>query len=70
MEPIMKGLKMKFAGKAEIFEIDGYADKDVTRKYHVHSFPTYILFKDGQECWRDGGEKPMSELTDMLHRFE
>lgn len=38
-------------------------------EFNVKSFPTWILYKDGQEVWRDSGEKPALELEDMIDRF-
>ncbi|MDE7393354.1 MAG: thioredoxin family protein [Muribaculaceae bacterium] len=67
--PIIDELKERVGDKANVISIDGTANPALVEKYHVHSAPTYILFKDGQECWRDGGRKPYSELRDMLDRF-
>ena len=68
--PIVDELKERQEGKANVIQINSAENADLVEKYHVHSYPTWILFRDGQEAWRDGGEKPLSELTDMLHRFE
>lgn len=68
--PVLSELRDKFKGRAYIVGAGKDASQDLVAKYHVHSYPTFILFKDGQEVWRDGGAKPLSELTDMLHRFE
>ena len=67
--PVMTELAERVGDKANVICIDGTVNTDLREKYHVHSAPTYILFKDGQECWRDGGRKPYSELRDMLDRF-
>lgn len=69
MMPIVAQLKEKIGDKANIVQIEGDNNPDLMEKYHVHSYPTWIIFKDGQECWRDGGEKPLSELEDMVNRF-
>lgn len=69
MMPVVKELKAKMGDKAHILQIEGNANSELRTKYHVHSCPTWILFKDGQECWRDGGVKPLSELEDMINRF-
>lgn len=70
MMPLVAQLKEKVAGKAEIIQINGDNNPDLMRKYHINSYPTWIIFKDGQEAWRDGGEKPLSELEDMIKKFE
>lgn len=69
MAPIVAELKKKVSDRADVIQIEGYENIDTTRQYHVKHFPTWIIFKDGQECWRDSGEKPLSELTDMIDRF-
>lgn len=70
MMPLVAQLKEDVAGKAEIIQVNGDNNPDLMRKYHVNSYPTWIIFKDGQEAWRDGGEKPLSELKDMIKKFE
>lgn len=70
MMPLVAELKEEVAGKAEIIQVNGDNNPDLMRKYHVNSYPTWIIFKDGQEAWRDGGEKPLSELKDMIRKFE
>ena len=69
MMPIVAELKQIIGDKANIIHIEGDHNEDLMDKYHVNSYPTWILFKDGQEVWRDGGEKPLSELRDMIDRF-
>lgn len=67
--PLIDQLRKEVGSKAEIIQVDGDANEDVMSHFHVHSYPTFMLFKDGQECWRDSGEKPVSELKDMIDRF-
>ena len=31
-------------------------------KFGVKSYPTFIVYKDGKEVWRDSGEMPYNEL--------
>ena len=69
MMPIVAALKKETADKAVVVQIEGDENADIMNKYHVRSYPTWILFKDGQEAWRDSGEKPLSELKDMINRF-
>lgn len=70
MVPVVERLKEKQAGKANIISIDGEANPALRDKYHIHSYPTWIIFRDGQEAWRDSGRKHLDELTDLCHRFE
>lgn len=70
MIPVIDKLRAKVGDKANIIQVNITESQDLVEKYHVHSHPVYILFKDGQEVWRDCGVKPLSELEDMIHRFE
>ncbi|MDE6557369.1 MAG: thioredoxin family protein [Duncaniella sp.] len=69
MMPVMNRLVDETKEMATVAQIDGDKDEALVEKFHVHSYPTFILFKDGQEAWRDSGEKPYSELKDMIDRF-
>ncbi len=69
MMPIVEDLKELYEGRANIIQIEGEAHEDLMDEYKVKSFPTWILYKDGQEVWRDSGEKPALELEDMIDRF-
>lgn len=57
-------------GQAHIAKIDATATPAIAAKYHVHNYPTFILFTDGQEAWRTIGRTPYAELKDMVKRFE
>lgn len=69
MMPIVDQLRQEVGGKADIIQIDGDKNSGLMEKYHARVYPTWILFKDGQEAWRDSGDKPLSELKDMIDRF-
>ena len=69
MEPIIAELAAKKGDRVNIVPINGKDNPDIIAMYHVRACPAWILFKDGQEVWRDYGEKPYSELADMVDRF-
>lgn len=62
-------VRERVGDKAILKFIDGTTDQDAMRQYKVATYPTFILFKDGQEVWRDAGEKSADELVDMINRF-
>lgn len=68
--PVIAELKQKVGDKANVITVDTTTEAELVKKYHVHSVPTWILFRDGQEAWRTGGRLPLNELEDMLARFE
>lgn len=69
MQPVIEELKKEEGDKAVVIAIDGPANPDLVKQFHVDTYPSYKLFKDSQEVWRDGGRKPLSELKDMIARF-
>lgn len=68
--PVVTELSAKTGDKANIITVDTTTNAELVKKYHIHSVPTWIIFRDGQEAWRTGGRLPLSELEDMLARFE
>lgn len=62
-------LQGEYGDKAYVMTIDGAESQDLMATYKVATYPTFILFKDGQEVWRDGGQKSYGELSDMIRRF-
>lgn len=66
---LVKSLEAKYAGRVNIVRVDGTANQEAMRHYHVDTYPTWILFKDGQEVWHDGGLKSEGELSDMIDRM-
>lgn len=68
--PVIAELVAHKGSEVNIFAVDTAENPELVKKYHVHSVPTWIIFRDGQEAWRTGGRLPLSELEDMVARFE
>lgn len=68
MMPIMDQLRAEIGDKANIIQIDIDKYPDLATEYKVRTYPSWFVYKDGQEFWHDAGEKPLSELKDMLDR--
>lgn len=68
--PVVEELKVKVGSKANVITVDTGVNEELVKKYHIHSVPTWIIFRDGQEAWRTGGRLPLKELEDMISRFE
>lgn len=67
--PVITELSAKTGDKANVIAVDTRTNEELVKKYHIHSVPTWIIFRDGQEAWRTGGRLPLSELEDMIARF-
>lgn len=68
--PVITELSARTGDKANIIAVDTRVNSELVEKYHIHSVPTWIIFRDGQEAWRTGGRLPLEELEDMVKRFE
>lgn len=68
MMPIMDELRRKMGDKAEIIQIDADKYPALEKEYGVKGYPTFFVYKDGTQFWHDSGEKPLSELEDMINR--
>lgn len=56
--------------KANIVQIEAQTNPALINKYHMHAYPTWVMFVDGQEAWRTTGRLGEKELEDMIKRFE
>lgn len=66
----MKQAADEFGGRAHFFIVDKDENPELCRKYSVKSYPTFILFTDGTEAWKSGGNIPCEELERMVSRFD
>lgn len=65
---ITKELTKKYGDKANILRMDTSYDRPAIRRYKLNAYPTYILFKEGQELMRESGNKNLNELSQLIER--
>jgi thioredoxin 1 len=70
MKPILEEVKASMGNRAKIIKVD--VDKNIkpASTYQVTGVPTLILFKKGQEVWRQSGVVPPSALKQVIERNE
>lgn len=64
MMPVVASVKEE--GKAAVFQYDVDRYPTLADKNKVVAYPTFILYRNGQEVWRSVGEMPGSELRRAL----
>ena len=64
---VTDAIKAKYAEKANVVRADDPYGK-LKVEYKLEEYPTYILFKEGQELMRESGKKNESELDEMIER--
>ncbi len=60
-------LRVKYSGKANIMRADDPHGK-LKVSYRLNEYPTWIVFKEGQELMRESGHKTESQLSEMIER--
>lgn len=67
MMPIVADIKKRVESRAVVAQFDIDENEQLSAEQGVASIPTFILYKDGREVWRNTGE--MAE-NDLLNRIE
>lgn len=62
MMPIVEEVRELVAGKADVFQFDIDQFPSDAEAAGASSVPTFIIYRDGQEVWRQVGEMPGEEL--------
>ena len=62
MEPVLKNLAEKYAGKFTLLKVDGGRDQEVLQAYSVTALPVFIVFKNGKQVWRKDGIASEAEI--------
>jgi thioredoxin 1 len=70
MLPILADLKKEMGDKISIIKIDVDKNPQASRAYHVQGVPTFKLFKNGDQKWRQSGMITKTELLKIIHNLE
>ncbi|MDE6265361.1 MAG: thioredoxin family protein [Paramuribaculum sp.] len=65
---LLQELRAKYGDRVSIVRVDASYNGEYKVHYKLEEYPTFILFKDGQELMRESGRKTLGELEDMLGR--
>lgn len=65
---LLQELRAKYGDRVSIVRVDASYNGEYKAHYKLEEYPTFILFKDGQELMRESGRKTLGELEDMLGR--
>jgi len=68
MGPILDNLAKEVQGKARVIKIDVDKNQAVATKYQVRGVPTLILFKNGNQVWRQSGVVPANQILETINQ--
>ena len=66
MEPVLKSLHDELGSKYYFLKVDGGIDIDVMKAIKAAVLPTFIVYKDGKEIWRQEGIVELETLKAKL----
>lgn len=66
MAPILKQLKAELKDAISIIKINVDTNQILASKYQVQGVPTFMVFKQGKQTWRQSGMQTVSQLKQAL----
>lgn len=69
MAPILKELKDDLEDKISIIKIDVDKNQSLASKYQVRGVPTFVLYKNGNQVWRQSGMVQKKEFVSVINSF-
>ncbi|MGA9326625.1 MAG: thioredoxin [Salegentibacter sp.] len=67
LAPILKEAKVSLGDAVKIVKIDVDKNQELAGKYQVRGVPTMILFKNGQQVWRQSGVIQKDEIVRIVN---
>ncbi len=66
LAPVIEEIANQYSGKVAVGKCDIEESVDLAEKFGIMSIPTVIVFKNGQEVWRNTGTAPKNVYTEQL----
>ncbi|MCH5320015.1 MAG: thioredoxin family protein [Paramuribaculum sp.] len=69
MMPIVEQIKELLSGTVEIYQFDIDQNSAAADAVGAESVPTFIIYRDGKEVWRESGEMDGQVLLSKIQSF-
>lgn len=66
MAPILKDIKANLGEAVKIIKIDIDKNQAIAQKFQVRGVPTFMIYKSGNQVWRQSGLISKRDLTSLL----
>jgi thioredoxin 1 len=69
LAPILKEVKHELQDSIKIVKIDVDKNQVIASKYQVRGVPTMILFKNGNQLWRQSGVVQKNDILSTIKQY-
>lgn len=69
LAPILKDVKHELGDSIKIVKIDVDKNQPLANKFQVRGVPTMLLFKKGEQLWRQSGVLQKSQIVQVVKSF-
>jgi len=69
LSPILKEVKEDLGDAVKIIKIDVDKNQELASNFQVRGVPTMILFKNGEQKWRQSGVLQKNELISIIKNY-
>lgn len=69
MHPIVEEFKKQMQGTLDVVQVDIDQESALADFYTIESTPTFILFRKGEQLWRQSGELNLHLLDKVVKEF-
>jgi len=66
MSPILKQVKDELGDKVIILKVDVDKNAAIVSKFQVRGVPTFVLFKNGKQVWKQAGLISKTDLKQKI----
>lgn len=69
MMPVVEQVKELLAGKVNVYQFDIDENEELSDREGVKTIPTFIIYRDGKEQWRQSGEMDGQMLLGKVEQY-
>lgn len=69
MHPVLEQLKHELGDSIRIIKLDVDKNDTLATQYCIQSVPTLMLFKSGENIWRQSGAMRLGDLKNLISQY-
>ena len=69
MHPVLERLKEQMGDSIRILKLDVDRNGTLAAEYGIQSVPTLMLFKNGENVWRQSGAMRLADLKSLIRQY-